>query len=367
MSFRTRTILILILLSLAPYVVTMFILGSAYRNDLEARLRSDMQYQLGITIDRLDQNLQTLEQDMAFMASLDVMNDIVTSDLDRRITDMLLLKKSDLRLAGEFDVTNNDGVVVASTQLSRVGEVRSGESFYSVPVYSTFNDAQIGVLQVEYRMENLVRLFANEDNLQYILLQDEILVNPGTAMSDPLMVVQSLSSRPSLSVRLEQDREFAFSALDRITRSFFIALFVGVVVIATVAFLIAGYILHPILQLSSTARLITKTQDYSRRVPVERRDEIGELSSAFNRMISGMQEMIARLKEESENRIKLAKEKDRAEMLQTLSTKLSRYLSPQIYESIFSGEKDVALGSSRKKLTIFFSDIVDFTSTTDQM
>ena len=54
-------------------------------------------------------------------------------------------------------------------------------------------------------------------------------------------------------------------------------------------------------------------------------------------------------------------------MLQDLSTKLSRYLSPQIYESIFSGEQDTTLGSSRKKLTVFFSDIVDFTSTTDQM
>ena len=55
------------------------------------------------------------------------------------------------------------------------------------------------------------------------------------------------------------------------------------------------------------------------------------------------------------------------ETLQNLSTKLSKYLSPQIYESIFSGEKDVTLGSSRKKLTIFFSDIVNFTGTTDQM
>jgi len=84
-------------------------------------------------------------------------------------------------------------------------------------------------------------------------------------------------------------------------------------------------------------------------------------------MIMGMQDMIARLKDESENKIKLAQEKHRTETLQELSAKLAKYLSPQIYESIFSGERDVALGSSRKKLTVFFSDIVNFTSTTEHM
>src|SRR5262249_774341 len=48
----------------------------------------------------------------------------------------------------------------------------------------------------------------------------------------------------------------------------------------------------------------------------------------------------------------------------TLSTKISRSLSPQIYKSIFSGEKDVTIHTERKKLTIFFSDIKDFTAAT---
>ena len=50
-----------------------------------------------------------------------------------------------------------------------------------------------------------------------------------------------------------------------------------------------------------------------------------------------------------------------------ISTKISRYLSPQIYKSIFSGEKDVVIRTERKKLTIFFSDIKDFTATTERL
>jgi class 3 adenylate cyclase len=53
--------------------------------------------------------------------------------------------------------------------------------------------------------------------------------------------------------------------------------------------------------------------------------------------------------------------------LESLSAKLSKYLSPQLYRSIFSGEKNVEVASQRKKLTIFFSDIAGFTETTDML
>lgn len=50
-----------------------------------------------------------------------------------------------------------------------------------------------------------------------------------------------------------------------------------------------------------------------------------------------------------------------------ISMKLSKYLSPQVYKSIFSGEKDVEISTDRKKLTVFFSDIKDFTATTERL
>ncbi|MBW9064427.1 GAF domain-containing protein [Rhizobium herbae] len=54
-------------------------------------------------------------------------------------------------------------------------------------------------------------------------------------------------------------------------------------------------------------------------------------------------------------------------MLESLSSKLSKYLSPQVYASIFSGKQNVEISSIRKKLTVFFSDIADFTATTDKL
>lgn len=53
--------------------------------------------------------------------------------------------------------------------------------------------------------------------------------------------------------------------------------------------------------------------------------------------------------------------------LEQLSKQLAKYLSPQVYDSIFSGRQEVKLVSQRKRLTVFFSDLVGFTETTERL
>ena len=55
------------------------------------------------------------------------------------------------------------------------------------------------------------------------------------------------------------------------------------------------------------------------------------------------------------------------EFLSGLAKKIAKYLPPQLYRGIFAGEKDVKVATERKKLTVFFSDVVNFTSTTERM
>ena len=58
---------------------------------------------------------------------------------------------------------------------------------------------------------------------------------------------------------------------------------------------------------------------------------------------------------------------EKSNALSALSSKLARYLSPQVYDSIFTGQQDVKIVSKRKRLTVCFSDLVGFTEITDQM
>ncbi len=58
---------------------------------------------------------------------------------------------------------------------------------------------------------------------------------------------------------------------------------------------------------------------------------------------------------------------EKSAALEALSSKLAKYLAPQVYNSIFTGQQDVRIVSRRKKLTVCFSDITDFTEITDQL
>ena len=58
---------------------------------------------------------------------------------------------------------------------------------------------------------------------------------------------------------------------------------------------------------------------------------------------------------------------EKSKALEQLSNQLAKYLSPQVYESIFRGKQEVKVNSSRKKLTVFFSDIADFTEAADKL
>ncbi len=59
--------------------------------------------------------------------------------------------------------------------------------------------------------------------------------------------------------------------------------------------------------------------------------------------------------------------RERTQMLHGLSEKLSHYLAPQVYQMVFQEARQPTTSSKRKKLTIFFSDIKDFTQTTEEL
>ena len=82
-------------------------------------------------------------------------------------------------------------------------------------------------------------------------------------------------------------------------------------------------------------------------------DEIGEISRAVSNYTAKIDKQEEELAEKTSD-------------LERLSARLAKYLSPQVYEFIFSGKQQVTVTSSRKKLTVFFSDIVGFTELADQ-
>lgn len=97
-------------------------------------------------------------------------------------------------------------------------------------------------------------------------------------------------------------------------------------------------------------------------------DMTGELKQARHEMSLQSQQLEERIAERTlELKEAMNKVEENNRSLEKLSAQLSKYLSPQLFQSIFSGQKDVVLDTSRKKLTVFFSDIKGFTQMTDAM
>jgi class 3 adenylate cyclase len=90
----------------------------------------------------------------------------------------------------------------------------------------------------------------------------------------------------------------------------------------------------------------------------ERRDELGELARTFTRMAGEVQ-----TRTETLDRLVAERTTD----LQNVANRLAKYLSPQIYNSIFSAKGEAVGSLARKNLTIFFSDIEGFTDISDGM
>jgi class 3 adenylate cyclase len=96
-----------------------------------------------------------------------------------------------------------------------------------------------------------------------------------------------------------------------------------------------------------------------------RQDELGQLARVFTSMAG----QVAAREEYLDSMVRQRTEEleTRNRSLEGLSAALSKYLSPQVYSSIFSGDQLAEIASKRKKLTIFLSDIADFTATTDKL
>lgn len=123
--------------------------------------------------------------------------------------------------------------------------------------------------------------------------------------------------------------------------------------------------------------LITSTEavscgNYDVKIDTKTHDEIGKLAQTFNTMTVTLKDLTENLENKvtertSELQETMNKLNEMNSILGSLSDKLSKYLSPQIRQMIFTGKNEGGIASTRKKLTVFFSDIKNFTQTTERM
>lgn len=146
---------------------------------------------------------------------------------------------------------------------------------------------------------------------------------------------------------------------------FLILTFIALGAVYFFVFRVSGSITAPLLNLLDGVKKITNG-DLSHQIMLDLKDEIGKLSEAFDIMRLSLQEKISTIQEMNaslENTVK-----ERTGTIEALMETMKKYVPNQLYEAFAHGERDSNISVHyRKKITVFFSDIVNFTATTESL
>lgn len=184
-----------------------------------------------------------------------------------------------------------------------------------------------------------------QNEIADLLINDEMHASREMLLESAIPGQDDVLSGLNQVLMHEQNKaKTAFASASQAAEEAINLMYIASASVITFSFFIAVYV---VLKTRNDERLLIHARD-TLEDTVEKRTQ--ELQSAYEEL--------------KEHEIEI---EGKNQELTTLSNKLSKYLSPQVYTSIFSGQQDVKLASKRKKLTVLFSDIVGFTSATDRM
>lgn len=426
----TRKLLIAFLaIFSATYLATALIVFTTVRSSIVEAQGNALETVANQRIGSIFATIEALNTNIQAWGKLDVMNDIPSGDIDKRIATSLKELKRGYQLKGSLYAFDSDNVLIASSsdlpdepsssrplqwsakdqgvtfidKTSNPFEVGPGVAL-TLPVYASFDqNLRLGTLVATIPWSSVASQLVGEtshavlfDRSRRQVAESYGIANDVSEYADAFMSgvrrltiggIPHVAGYSSLTSSLipgwqvvalrdlsEVDAPVNHVALQLIGLGLALAFPIIVIVVW-----ISRRITQPVRELKGAVGTITSSGDLSGRVAVNSRDELGTLAVAFNEMAQSLQaasdDREKALRELESLNLNLEKRvTDRTHDLEAanqklgaLSAQLSRYLSPQIYESIFHGRQAAEISTKRKQLTVFFSDIKDFTATTEDL
>lgn len=291
-------------------------------------------------VDTIDSHINSLMKEIRFMAKLDLMDDIIADDLDRRVSRLLLQKKNDIAsskhtsLDVELFVVNNKGNIVASSDKFLINRrfkylVELKNSYFSNPkalfissqIFSSFDTKRnLGFLVLKYKLNNLNIFLRHQDGI------GNTLYNIHTKHLIGEELPKSIELKENKKSYLFENDLIVYQKLGKNLQDWYLIYFVDkqqalyfyydflyfMMLILPIAFIITLFIgiytarevVKPIARLTHTTEEITKTKNYSAHVIVDTQDEVGRLSLAFNELLQTTDNALQALENENKLRLK---------------------------------------------------------------
>ncbi len=300
-----------------------------------------------VVIGLIDSHINSLEKEVEFLSSLEIMDDILVDDIDKRISRLLIKKSNDLNLDITLMATDKNGVVIASSSTKQLFEkveiqkIQREKKYYVdekmlyiyAKVYASFDGAkELGYLVLRYNLDNLDMYLTHQNSIHSFMINPQKLLIIGEELSLDLQLSAAEESyigdeyvvvyekMPNFFqgwyIVYAVDKSTAFEFLyDFIRFMLYMSVVIFIIIIIT-AIKYSKNIVKPIEDLTAITDEITKTHNYAVELSVDTKDEIETLTNSFNEMLKTTSSALHNLEEE--NRLRLKRFVQLIEVLNTI-------------------------------------------------
>ncbi len=337
LSLRWR--LSLLITSVAIYTAMTIALAvySLWTDQIRTQVSDRLQQNTELAAYSIKQGFVYEHNNLNAWAQLDVMIDLITDDLDKRIINTLNLLKLNYHLPGDLILVNDKNKIIASTNVNIKhvnnfdGEmllsgdlIHDGQIISKVPVYlSILPDTVSGYLILTHPWQDVVQQLAkpleeflivyqdkvyhfNQNALLHSSSKDEIDFNALYWLMDEEEKIHSKQvnllhlSNSSVDIYGIVSKDAALEPIQSTLSLIAIVTLLLLIPIAFISIWSSKRFLKPIIDLQQTAEQIAESGDLSVTIKVNSRDEIGRLASILNKMTHNLKESFERNKKSND-------------------------------------------------------------------
>lgn len=315
-SLANRLLFAFISIGAIPFVIFLVYTLILSETKIVNKLIGDQHHELQIVKKSIDIHLKSLAKEVSFLARLDVMDDILSDDIDKRISRMLEKKRDDYTIELDFSVVSENSIIIASSNKEKISKVFNlfetiehkhgfvliGENLYIYSnIFASFDDTkELGLLVLKYRLDNLKEYFI-EKSSSYIYMKNKkhTIGNEANIQINIKSTKDSLGTKDYIIVYQKMDNIlkdwYIFYALKKdVSLEFFydfiklmLYLFPFIVILTIfISYKFSKYIVKPIEELTELTDEIIDSKDYSKFLNMNASDEVGRLAKSFNTLLN---------------------------------------------------------------------------------
>jgi len=335
-SLRNKLFLIFTIIGLLPFITLLIYMIFLSETKIVKKIVLEQSQKAQSVVKLINNHVEQLEKETNFLSSLDLMDDLLADDIDKRISRILAKKKSDINLDLDFVVVNKKGLVIASSSKKNLqmkyadtqilkgsnGSYINHKTLYSYSkIHASFERTkELGFLLLEYNLDNLDLYLTHQNTTHSYIINRKNGLKIGEEPSFDLNFTQennTLINSEHVVVYKEigsvmkdwfvvygVDKSVALAFVyDFIRFMLYVALAIFILIIFIAIYYSRG-IVKPIEKLTLLTNKITKTQDYETKIYIDSKDEIATLSHSFNEMLNITSGALKKLEKENQQRLK---------------------------------------------------------------